>query len=468
MSRKWDRMDLANRVFISYSHKDRPFVNKLAIDLKSKAIDVWIDQYEILPGESIRRTLEDAIKRIDIFLLVLSPNSVSSGWVQEELDMIIGKKEPVLIPIIIKDCEIPPILHSRKWIRFVGDYDSKLDTLVSTIHLWADRKKDEFISVMISRLKKETSASTRERSESYAGIGQLALAIGKNREAKEILEKSIEIWPRNWDAHNFLSITLARLGYFSEAEEILRNLIRKKVQKARGYYNLACLYSLQAEALANTDRKKCNKLLDKCLECLSKSLGLKLISWMKHHAFRTDPVGDILFDPDLVFARRASSRIEEFFENIVKEFDYSWTGRHVGGGAGACFDGDMEVHVKDYGNMPICQVKCGDSVLSNKSAENLESFSTVWRKMRHWEKPIIIINNKLKFTAAQLVHVESKGWKCADELELGDSLTSLVGCEIVERIEESNKLALVHHLGLEGEPSFFVEDILVHNTLAKV
>jgi hypothetical protein len=108
VSREWNKMDSAYRVFISYSYKDRSFVNKFAADLKSRAVDIWIDQYEILPGESIRRALEDAIERIDIFLLVLSPNSISSRWVQEELDMIIGKEEPVLIPVIIKECEIPP------------------------------------------------------------------------------------------------------------------------------------------------------------------------------------------------------------------------------------------------------------------------------------------------------------------------------------------------------------------------
>jgi tetratricopeptide (TPR) repeat protein len=463
MFREWDMMDLTNLIFISYSQKDRTFVEELVKDLKLRAFDIWIDQYEIIPGQFIRKAIEDAIKRIDIFLLILSSNSVRSEWVQRELDMIIGRERNVLIPIIIEECEIPLTLIGQKWIKFTEDYNSKLEELVNCIDLWAQKKKDKFLAAMVNEVEKEASISPKERSKNYAGMGKLALTIYRNKEAKEILEKSIELWSENWDAYSLLAISLYRLGCFSEAEEILNDLIKKNIQKARSYYNLACLYSRQAEAYSNIDRQKRDEFLDNCLENLSKSFRCKFVSWLKHYASRTDPIGDILGDMDLVFARRASSKIQDFFVSLAKKYNHSWVGRQIYGGGGGCIDGNMRVYVKKYGNIPICQVKCGDSVLSSDDTKNSHSFSRVWRKMRYWEENSVVINGRFKVTAAQLIHVKEKGWRHADELEVGDLLTSFGDSITATETKKYKKLDVFYHLGLEGNPWFFVENILVHN-----
>jgi len=463
MLREWNMMDLTNLVFVSYSHKDRQRVDKLVMDLKLRGLDIWIDELEIFPGTSIHEAIEDAIKRIDIFLLVLSPNSLLSREVQKEFYRIISKEEFLLIPVIIEECEIPLILADQKWIKLTDDYNSGFEELLNTINLWGQIKKDRFLSAMVREVEKEVPSSMEEKSESYAGIGKLALTIYRNREAREILQKSIEACPKNWDAHNLFAIALYRLRHFSEAEEILNNLIKKSVQKARSYYNLACLYSRWAEFYADIDKQKKNECLNKCLEYLSKSFHLEFVSWLERYADRTDPIGDILGDSDLVFARRASSRIQEFFASTVKKYNHSWVGKQVYGGGGGCIGGNMKVYVKNCGNMLICQVKCGDSVLSSDGTKSSRTFSKVWRRMRYWEEQSVIINGKLTVTAAQLIHVKEKGWRHANELELGDSLTSFGDPIDVKRIEKCNKLEMFYHLGLEGNPWFFVENVLVHN-----
>jgi hypothetical protein len=75
------------KIFLSHSKKDKVFIEKLANDLRSCGIDVWYDEWEIPPGESIRKKIfEDGITSCDLFFIYLTENSIPSYWVQKELD----------------------------------------------------------------------------------------------------------------------------------------------------------------------------------------------------------------------------------------------------------------------------------------------------------------------------------------------------------------------------------------------
>lgn len=115
------------KVFISHSSKDKSFVEQLATDLRTReGIDAWLDKWEILPGNKIPRKLEEGLMSANIFLLVLSPESISSQWVSYEKDAwltaqineeVLAEQElrtpnRRLIPVLYKDCETPLFLQS--------------------------------------------------------------------------------------------------------------------------------------------------------------------------------------------------------------------------------------------------------------------------------------------------------------------------------------------------------------------
>ncbi len=96
------------RVFLSHSKKDKIFIEKLANDLRSCGIDVWYDEWEIPPGESIRKKIfEDGLTSCDVFFVYLTPNSIPSHWVQKELDSAfiheIDQKNDFLILFVDED-----------------------------------------------------------------------------------------------------------------------------------------------------------------------------------------------------------------------------------------------------------------------------------------------------------------------------------------------------------------------------
>ena len=109
-------------VFLSHSHADKPLARRLAVDLSQKGIRVWIDEGEILVGDSLIAKIRAGLDGVDYVAAILSPAAVASPWVQEELDVamnqqISGRKVKVL-PLIGQPCDIPGFLVGKLYLDF--------------------------------------------------------------------------------------------------------------------------------------------------------------------------------------------------------------------------------------------------------------------------------------------------------------------------------------------------------------
>lgn len=122
-------------VFLSHTSIDKPFVEKLAADLRRLGIESWVDKYEIKVGESIFWRVEEGLKESEYFAIVLSPESLKSEWVKSEISaawdkkMMIGKN--AILPLLYRDCEIPVLLKSLKYADFRQDYQTGFSELAA-------------------------------------------------------------------------------------------------------------------------------------------------------------------------------------------------------------------------------------------------------------------------------------------------------------------------------------------------
>jgi hypothetical protein len=102
------------RVFISYSHRDQEFVLALMEELKRRGVRVWIDQVELVVGDSLVTRIGDAIQQGDFVVGVISPHSVESSWCQKELALAvtrgINEKRVTVLPIRLGDVTMPSFL----------------------------------------------------------------------------------------------------------------------------------------------------------------------------------------------------------------------------------------------------------------------------------------------------------------------------------------------------------------------
>lgn len=109
-------------VFISHSVKDREFVTLLATDLMQAGLSVWLDQWNVKVGDSFAKAIYDAIKESRFLLIVMSPDYFHSAWNKQEwqyaLASEIQKQGVRLIPVLYRDCDIPPMLRIKQWVDF--------------------------------------------------------------------------------------------------------------------------------------------------------------------------------------------------------------------------------------------------------------------------------------------------------------------------------------------------------------
>jgi hypothetical protein len=131
-------------IFLSYSGQDREWVRKLADQiaehkLHGRNLRVWFDERDMGPGEFIVSRLELALQESNYIGIVLTPEALKSDWVQFERN-IFQSQDPMgarkkILPILLKDCKLPPSLAAISYIDFrnPSDFDDSLSRLVQAI-----------------------------------------------------------------------------------------------------------------------------------------------------------------------------------------------------------------------------------------------------------------------------------------------------------------------------------------------
>jgi TIR domain len=111
------------QVFISYSRKDLAFVERLAKDLQDAGLEVWYDLSGLDGGTRWGKEIQAAIQKSQIFVVVLSPNSIDSEWVEKEF-MYANSLKRKVIPLLYQPCETPIWFINLHFIDVQGDnYD---------------------------------------------------------------------------------------------------------------------------------------------------------------------------------------------------------------------------------------------------------------------------------------------------------------------------------------------------------
>ncbi len=125
------------KVFISYSRKNIEFAKRLTGELQKSELDFWVDWEGIPPTVDWWMQIEKGIEEADVFLFLISPDSVKSKICIQEIDYAIknGKR---LIPLMVRDVkgdDIPAQLSHINWIFFreEDDFDTALGKLLTSI-----------------------------------------------------------------------------------------------------------------------------------------------------------------------------------------------------------------------------------------------------------------------------------------------------------------------------------------------
>jgi hypothetical protein len=132
------------RAFISYAHEDKDLAIELAGELTKNGVDPWIDTWEIGAGDSlIEKVFEEGLKDCSVFVIILSPASVRSSWVKQELDVAVVnriRRLTQVIPVVAEECEIPMALRALRWVRIMDGLETVVREIVDAAYKRSPQK----------------------------------------------------------------------------------------------------------------------------------------------------------------------------------------------------------------------------------------------------------------------------------------------------------------------------------------
>src|SRR5262245_18056918 len=112
-------------VFLSHSSKDKDIVRAVAERLRADRLRVWFDEWEIKPGDSVPKKIDDGLEDSRVLVLCMSANAFGSDWTTLESYTFRFRdplnKERRFIPLRLDDVEIKGLLAQFLHINWLPE-----------------------------------------------------------------------------------------------------------------------------------------------------------------------------------------------------------------------------------------------------------------------------------------------------------------------------------------------------------
>jgi TIR domain len=116
------------KIFLSYSEPDKDIAESIAFSLRSRSHEVFLDRDDLPAGQSYDEQIEKAVQLSDIFIFLISPDSVTEGrYALTELKFARRKwKHPAgrVLPVMVRETpldKIPAYLRAVTILRVSGN-----------------------------------------------------------------------------------------------------------------------------------------------------------------------------------------------------------------------------------------------------------------------------------------------------------------------------------------------------------
>jgi len=109
-------------IFVSYAHEDVALAHAFAPALEAAGARVWLDQGELLIGDSLIERISEAIAEFDFVAALVSAASVKSNWCRKEIALAMSKqltrgaRQVTVLPVRVGDVQMPPSLADVLWV----------------------------------------------------------------------------------------------------------------------------------------------------------------------------------------------------------------------------------------------------------------------------------------------------------------------------------------------------------------
>ena len=122
----------AKKYFLSYAREDLLLLQKIVDSLDSHNVDDWFDMLDIPIGADWDDEIQHALKSSEAVIFFASPISVASRNVKNELSYA-DELNKAILPIIIKECELPFRYKRKQYIDLTQEYEGQLARLIKVL-----------------------------------------------------------------------------------------------------------------------------------------------------------------------------------------------------------------------------------------------------------------------------------------------------------------------------------------------
>lgn len=140
-------------LFISYSNQDSELADRFAMDIARIGVNIMYDTSLLKPGDAVRETLLKSLREADIIFVILTPQSITSinvmnelGIAQEIVRNSNGRK--FLLLLICGDVRLPYNISDLRAVYMKDaelddkNYKSALDKIIITIQEFLNKTKN--------------------------------------------------------------------------------------------------------------------------------------------------------------------------------------------------------------------------------------------------------------------------------------------------------------------------------------
>lgn len=124
-------------VFISYPSSDKEASRRVAAQLASWGHQVWFDEWEIEPGDSIVERIQGGLTKLGYLLLCCSGSTAHSRWVSREWMSSLARQLRgdlvTLIPLRLDAEPVPVILGDIAFVDLSTDWDRGMNALKKSL-----------------------------------------------------------------------------------------------------------------------------------------------------------------------------------------------------------------------------------------------------------------------------------------------------------------------------------------------
>lgn len=127
------------KVYLAHASEDKARIRPLAEYLMANGIEVWFDEWEIEPGDSLREKMEEGLGAMTHFVVALTETSIEKPWVAKEIDVglvrqVGGQSRFVPLLIDLDPAKLSPFLQTMLYLPLDPADEAQRKGLVDRLH----------------------------------------------------------------------------------------------------------------------------------------------------------------------------------------------------------------------------------------------------------------------------------------------------------------------------------------------